>query len=71
MAKEIYPSSYECDCGQESHFFENTIREMKRMSMKKTVRLCGDADHSIVFKGGRATEILCPVKGPCPIVYVE
>lgn len=70
MAKEIYPSSYECDCGQESHFFENTIRDMKQMSKKKPVRLCGDMNHIIVFKKGRATEILCPVKGSCQVVNV-
>ena len=39
MPKEIFPSSYECDCGHQSHFFENTIREMKAMSRKKKVRL--------------------------------
>jgi len=71
MATEIYPSSYECDCGQESHFFENTIRDMKQMSMKKPVRISGDAKHTIVFKKGRATEIICPVKGPCPVVDIE
>jgi hypothetical protein len=36
MPKEIYPSSYECDCGHQSHFFENTIREIKAMSRKKS-----------------------------------
>ena len=39
MPKEIFPSSYECDCGRRSHFFENTIREMKAMSRKKKMRL--------------------------------
>ena len=42
MPKEIYPSSYECDCGHQSHFCENTIREIKAMSRKKKVRL-GDS----------------------------
>ena len=42
MPKEIFPSSYECDCGHQSHFFENTIREIKAMSRKKKVRL-GDS----------------------------
>ena len=27
MPKEIYPSSYLCDCGHQSDFFENTIKE--------------------------------------------
>ncbi len=30
--KEIFPSSYECDCGHQSLFCENTIREAKAMS---------------------------------------
>jgi hypothetical protein len=42
MPKELFPSSYECDCGQQIHFFENTIREMKADSLQK--RNCiGDA----------------------------
>jgi hypothetical protein len=43
MPREIVPSSYECDCGHQSHFFENTIRGMKKMSHKKRVRL-GDSE---------------------------
>ncbi len=27
MPKEIFPSSYVCDCGHESHFFENTVKD--------------------------------------------
>ncbi len=34
MPKEIFPSSFECDCGHQSHFCENTIREMEEMSAK-------------------------------------
>jgi hypothetical protein len=66
MPKEIFPSSYECDCGHQSHFFENTIREAKTMSRKKEVRL-GDADpdeHVIVFYRGEMTEIICPRNFP-------
>ncbi len=62
MPKTIFPSSYECDCGHESHFFENTVREMKRMSHNKEVRL-GDAtleEHIIVFHRGKMVKILCP-----------
>jgi hypothetical protein len=43
MAVEIYPSSFRCDCGQELDFFENTIRDMKKMSKYKRVRL-GEED---------------------------
>ena len=62
MPKEIFPSSYEDDCGHQSHFFENTIREIKALSFKKKVRL-GDSDideHIIVFHKGRMIDILCP-----------
>ena len=44
MPKEIFPSSYECDCGHQSHFFENTIREMKALSRRKEARLV-DSDY--------------------------
>ncbi len=58
MAKEIFPSSYKCDCGYECHFFESTIEEMKKMSKKKQVRLCDseDAEHTIVFVRGKAKD---------------
>ncbi len=62
MPKEIFPSSYECDCGHLSHFFENTIKAMKAMSQNKRVRLGDSADeeHTIVFHKGEMVEILCP-----------
>ena len=62
MPKEIDFSSYECDCGHQSHFFANTIKEAKAMSQKRTVRL-GDSEadeHTIVFEHGTMVEILCP-----------
>jgi hypothetical protein len=62
MPTEIFPSSYECDCGHQSHFFEGTIRAMKRMSRRKEVRLA-DAEpdeHVIVFYGGEMVAIRCP-----------
>jgi hypothetical protein len=71
VAKEILPSSFVCGCGSESHFFENTIREMKQMSKKKRAKLCGDHGHSIVFNKGKAIEIHCPKEGVCPILEVE
>jgi hypothetical protein len=69
MAKEIIPSSYRCDCGHKSNFFENTVREMEKMSKKKRVRLGDSADdeHTIVFYKGEAVEILCPKLGKCAI----
>jgi hypothetical protein len=62
MPKEIFPSSYECDCGHQSHFFENTIREAKTTSRKKEVRLADSEpdEHVIVFYRGEMTEIICP-----------
>ena len=62
MSKEIYPSSYECDCGHQSHFSENTVREAKAISHRKKVYL-GDSEpdeHTIVFYKGEMVEILCP-----------
>ena len=70
MAKELFPSSFECDCDHESHFFENTVREMKKMSEKKRV-LLRDSDskeeHTIVFYKGNAIEVICPKLGKCKI----
>ena len=62
MPKEIFPSSYLCDCGHRSDFFENTIREAKAKSHKHRVRL-GDSEpdeHTIVFYKGEMIDIICP-----------
>ena len=62
MPCEIFPSSFECDCGYQSDFFENTIKEIKAMSHKKPVQL-GDAapdEHFIVFHKGKMVDIICP-----------
>jgi hypothetical protein len=66
MPKEIFPSSYECDCGHQSHFFENTIKEAKARSRKKKIYL-GDLEtdeHTIVFYHGEMIDILCPRRKP-------
>src|SRR5881296_3844685 len=62
MPKEIFPSSFECDCGHQSDFFENIVREMKAMSQKKKVYLADAApeEHTIVFYRGKMVEIQCP-----------
>jgi hypothetical protein len=62
MSKEIFPSSYECDCGQQSHFFENMVKAMKAMSQKKRVRLVDAAleEHIIVFDQGGMVEVIYP-----------
>lgn len=62
--KEIPPSSFECDCGHQSHFFENTIKEMKAMTLRKEKKeyLDDGEGHTIVFQYGEMIEILCPRK---------
>ena len=67
MPKEIFPSSYECDCGLRSEFSENTIRDIKAMSRKKKVRLLDSAtdEHFTVFYKGEMVEIICPKQGMC------
>ena len=62
MPKEIFPSSFECDCGHQSDFFENTVRDMKAMSQKKKVYLADAApeEHTIVFYRGKMVAIQCP-----------
>jgi len=65
MPKEIFPSSYVCDCGHRSDFFENTVRKIKEMSRKKKVYLGDSApdEHTVVFYGGEMVDIICPRKG--------
>ena len=83
MATEIFPSSFRCDCGHESDFFEDTVEEMAMMSKRKRVHL-GDGDgdgdgdrdeeddeHTIVFYKGEAIEIICPKLGTCAITDSE
>jgi hypothetical protein len=62
MPKEIFPSSFECDCGHQSDFSENTVREIKAMSQKKKVYLADSApeEHTIVFYRGKMVQIQCP-----------
>ncbi len=63
MPKEIFPSSFECDCEHQLDFCEGTVNEMKRKSRSKEVRL-GDAhgsqEHFIVFRDGKMVDIQCP-----------
>ncbi len=64
MPKEIYPSSYVCDCGHQSDFFENTINEIKAQSHKRKVYLDDSEpdEHTIVFYRGEMVDVLCPRK---------
>ena len=63
MPKEIFPSSFECDCGHQSDFFERTVNELKKLSLKKRQLLGDSDDHIIVFEGGKMVEIRCPHLG--------
>ena len=64
MPKEIFPSSYRCDCGYQSDHFENTIRELKQMSIRSQQRLgSDDGEHVVVFSGGEMTAMWCPKVG--------
>lgn len=69
MAIELYPSSFRCDCGHQSDFFENTVSDMKNMSIRKRVTLgdSEDNEHRIVFFKSKAIEIICPQLGTCTI----
>ncbi|MFZ2631117.1 MAG: hypothetical protein WA081_22780 [Desulfosalsimonadaceae bacterium] len=64
MPEEIFPSSYRCDCGYQSDFCENTIKEMKQASIRSPQRLgSDDGKHVVVFNGGAMTAIWCPDVG--------
>jgi len=61
MPKEIYPSSYECDCGHQVHFFENTVTEMKRISYRRRTSIGeGNDRHTVIFDNGRMVGMYCP-----------
>src|SRR5947209_5118641 len=62
MPKDIFPSSFECDCGHQSDFSERTVRDIKAMSQKKKVYLADSApeEHTIVFYRGKMVAIQCP-----------
>lgn len=74
MAIKLFPSSFKCDCGHQLNFFENTVRDMEKMSEKKRVRLVdgyGKEEHTIIFYKGKAIEIICPKLGNCKIKSAE
>jgi hypothetical protein len=56
MARFLIPSSFECNCGHQSHFFESTIREMEAASRRRRKRLrLLDSEregHGIEFENG-------------------
>ena len=71
MARRLIPSSFECDCGHQIHFFERTVREMEtgsRRSAKPEVIVDSeDNKHRVEFIAGRASAVMCPELGKCEI----
>jgi hypothetical protein len=64
MPKEIDVSSYECDCGHQLHFFENTIREMKQISYRRREGIGEGSDrHAAIFHRGAFVAMYCPKAG--------
>jgi hypothetical protein len=67
MARLVVPSSFECDCGHQSHFCEGTVRDMEADSgrrRKPMLLLDSEAEeHAIEFEGGVATADICPKLG--------
>jgi len=61
MPKEIYPSSYICDCGYRCSFCESTINELKTASMKRKQALIADEElHEVIFDHGGIIAVYCP-----------
>src|SRR5439155_12941920 len=71
MARRLIPSSFECDCGHQSHFCEGTVREMELNSRRrKRPMLLLDSEvveHAVEFSNGQAIAIICPQLGHDPI----
>jgi hypothetical protein len=68
MPKEIFFSSYLCDCGHQADFSENTVDEVKQKSKRKRqwlMETCDDpaGGHVVVFDDGKMVDVLCPDAG--------
>jgi len=64
MPRELFPSSYRCDCGYQSDHFESTVAELKRASLRTPQRLgSDDGGHIVVFNRGEMTAMWCPSVG--------
>jgi hypothetical protein len=68
MPKEIFFSSYLCDCGHQIDFSENTVDEIKQKSKRKRQWLIETRndpgnEHVVIFSGGKMIDILCPREG--------
>jgi hypothetical protein len=75
MARRLFPSSFTCDCGHQSHFFENTVREVEAYTIRRrkpNYLLDSESEeHAIVFENGRATVVICPKLGRCIITGTD
>ena len=71
MARRLIPSSFECDCGHQIHFFERTVREMEidswRRGKPQVIIDSDDDKHRVEFTAGQATAVICPELGRCKI----
>ena len=71
MAHRIIPSSFERDCGHQTHFGESSIREMEEESRreKRPIKIIDSEDdrHAIEFFKGEGTIVICPCIGRCEI----
>jgi hypothetical protein len=67
MARRMVPSSFECDCGHQSHFCEGTVRDMEADSRRRHKRMhlldSETEEHAIEFEEGVATAVICPKQG--------
>lgn len=68
MPKEIFFSSYLCECGHQIDFSENTVGEVKQKSKGKRqwlMETCNNPaeEHVVVFDDGKMVDILCPEDG--------
>ena len=73
MAIHLFPSSFRCDCGHESHFSERTVREMRKESQRRR-QLLGDSEKDeqmIEFERGQAVAVICPRLGSRTIAADE
>ena len=75
MARHLDLSSFECDCGHQSHICIGTVRELEADSLRrrKTIKLWDSErdEHAVEFAGGRAVAMICPKLGRCQIDAFE
>jgi hypothetical protein len=70
LPDKLHDSSYRCDCGYECGFAERTIRELGKVSQRRTQYLIDDG-HRIEFTKGKAVAVHCPTKEkPMDRIYV-